>query len=394
MSDEWLLGAVGDIFLDRAHPEAAFRHVTDLLHAPTILFGNCEGAFTDSTTIAPSAGFRVVGSRRNGSFLGEAGFDVMAAANNHIVDAGHEGLLDTLDLLHRQGIAVCGAGRDRAAATRPALLEARGLRVAFLSYTTIIQAGYDARAEVPGCAYLRVHTVPYFPEWDCWGRLEPGAVPHMRTFTYPEDRATFADAVARARAEADVLVVSMHWGDSRLPVVLTDYEIDLGHLAIDSGADMVLGHHHHFLKAIEVYRGKPIFYGMGHFVFDLNGLEAVLTPRAIANLGGFSNGYGIYPRAGSPGFPFHADARMTLYAAFFMRGSAIEQVCVVPCLIDPARDNRPVPVSRDTPDGQRVAAYLRDITTAVGFDTVFAEDGRLVAGHRSLRIAAAESIAG
>jgi len=386
MDEEWLLGAVGDIFLDRAEPEAAFAHVAGLLAAPAIQFGNCEGAFTDSTTIAPSAGFRVVSGRRNGAGLGAAGFDVMAAANNHIVDAGHEGLIDTLELLEGQGIAVCGAGRDRASATRPAVLRAHGVRVAFLSWTTIIQAGYDARPGVPGCAYLRVHTVPYFPDWDCWGRLEPGALPHMRTFTYPEDRAGFREAVARAREIADVVVVSMHWGDSRLPVVLTDYEIELGRAAIDSGADMVLGHHHHFLKAIEFHRGKPIFYGMGHFVFDLIGLEAVLTPASIAGLRGFSNDYGIYPRADQPGFPFHPDARMTLYAGLFMRGAAIEQVCVVPCLIDPAEGNRPVPLSPGSADGRRVVDYLRSITAAVGFDTVFAEDGPAIAGHRSLRV--------
>jgi poly-gamma-glutamate synthesis protein (capsule biosynthesis protein) len=386
MNDQWLLGAVGDIFINRAEPEMAFEHVSDLLHAPSIQFGNCEGAFTDSATVAPSAGFRVVSATRNGSHLRAAGFDVMAAANNHIVDAGHEGLIDTLELLEQQGVVVCGAGRDRASAIQPALLEAHGIRVAFLSYTTIIQAGYDARPGVPGCAYLRVHSVPYFPDWDCWGRLEPGAVPHMRTFTYPEDRASFCEAVKRARDEADVVVVSMHWGDSRLPVVLTDYEIELGHAAIDSGADVVLGHHHHFLKAIEFYRGKPIFYGMGHFVFDLIGLEAVLTPAAIAGLRGFSNGYGIYPRADQPGFPFHPDARMTLYAGLFMRGASIEQICVVPCLIDPSQNNRPVPLSSHSADGRRVSDYLRSITAAVGFNTVFGDDGPEIAGYRSLRV--------
>jgi len=386
MSDEWTLGAVGDIFLNRADPEAAFAHVGDLLHAPTILFGNCEGAFTDSPTIAPSAGFRVVSGLSNGRHLGAAGFDVMAAANNHIVDAGHEGLIDTLELLSAQNIAVCGAGRDRAEATRPAVLDMRGLKIAFLSYTMIIQAGYDARPGVPGCAYLRVHTVPYFPDWDCWGRLEPGALPHMRTFAYPEDKTTFRNAVAAARESADVVVVSMHWGDSRLPVVLTDYEIELGHAAIDSGADMVFGHHHHFMKAVEVYRDKPIFYGMGHFVFDLIGLEAVLNAQSIANLGGFSNGYGIYPRADSPGFPFHADARMTMYLSLTMRGAKIEGVHTVPCLIDPARNNRPVPLSLDSAEGQRVADYLRAITKAVGFDTVFADDGPMIGGYKSLRV--------
>lgn len=60
MNQEWLLGAVGDIFLNRADPDLAFARVTDLLRAPTLQFGNCEGAFTDSATVAPSAGFRVV----------------------------------------------------------------------------------------------------------------------------------------------------------------------------------------------------------------------------------------------------------------------------------------------------------------------------------------------
>jgi poly-gamma-glutamate capsule biosynthesis protein CapA/YwtB (metallophosphatase superfamily) len=95
---EWTFGAVGDVFVNRPDPADAFRHSADLLRRLDLVFGNCEGAFTDRPHYAPSAGWRVVAPEVGGAALREAGFHVMACANNHILDAGHEGLADTLSL--------------------------------------------------------------------------------------------------------------------------------------------------------------------------------------------------------------------------------------------------------------------------------------------------------
>src|SRR3954451_22549692 len=106
----WTIGAVGDVFLDRENPTAAFDPVLPIFRELDLLIGNCEGAFTDGADIAPTSGWRVVSGTRNAVALGAAGFHVMTCANNHTMDGGHRGLADTLDVLQNQGIHAPGAG--------------------------------------------------------------------------------------------------------------------------------------------------------------------------------------------------------------------------------------------------------------------------------------------
>jgi len=285
-----------------------------------------------------------------------------------MIDAGHQAFVEMLDDLRARGMDCIGAGRDLAEARRPAIVDVAGTKVGFLSYTTIYQAGYQARADTPGVSALRVHSVPYFPSWDPYGRLEPGALPHVRTFPEPDDLAMLEAAIGDLKSRADLVVVSLHWGDSRLPVVLTDYEKTIGRLAIDVGADAILGHHHHFLKAVEFHRGKPIFYGLGHFAFDLLGLESVVGPADAERLRGFSE-WAIFPRAESPGYPFHPDTRHTGAAVLAIKEGAIEGVYFAPFYIDQA--NQTVHLSSaDGPDA--TTRYLENVTRQVGFATRFA----------------------
>ena len=144
MSDfRWTLGAVGDVFLNRPDPHRAFDRVGPVLKDVDLLFGNCEGVYTDDPRSVPTAsGFRLISGSSNAEALGPAGFHVMSCANNHTVDAGHEGLADTLDCLRAQGIRTAGAGGNAIEARRPAILEIQGLRVAVLAFTAVYPAGY------------------------------------------------------------------------------------------------------------------------------------------------------------------------------------------------------------------------------------------------------------
>ena len=364
-----IVAAFGDIFVNRKEPEASLAFARPLAEAADVVFGNCEGVYTDTDALAPSCGFRVAAPMRNMAVLDGIAFDVMALANNHMIDAGHDAFVSMLDALDRRGIATLGAGRTLAEARAPRIVNANGIRVGFLSYTTVYQAGYPARAGVPGVSALRVHSVPYFPDWDPYGRVEPGAQPHMRTFPYPEDVARLEADIAELRRKADTVLVSMHWGDSRLPVVLTDYECILGHAAIEAGADAILGHHHHFLKAVEFYQGKPIFYGLGHFAFDLTGLESIVAPEDVARLRAFSE-WAIFPRAESPGYPFHRDTRFTGVALLGLApDGSVRDIGFAPFYI--GDDNRTVPLRSDGgPDA--ATAYLMEVTQAAGFETGFA----------------------
>ncbi|MGE0718183.1 MAG: CapA family protein [Alphaproteobacteria bacterium] len=382
--DTWTLGGIGDVFLDRPDPEEAFAACRPALADIDVVFGNCEGAFTDRPQFAPSAGWRVVSGIANAAPLGPAGFHVMSCANNHSVDAGHAGLADTLAELRRQGIATCGAGADLAEARTPAVVERAGMRVAFLAYASVYQSGYEARAGVPGLAAMRVHSHYYIPDWDAYGKVEPGIQPQVRTIPYPEDVAVLEESIAQARGMAEVVVASFHWGTASRPAVLLDYERMLGRIAVDAGADVVYGHHHHYLRGIEMRRGRPIFYGLGHFAFDLRGFGSALTPLEMAKLKQMGE-HAIYPREGWPLLPFHPDARMTGIAINVMRGAAIEATALLPCMIN--QRNQPVPVSAEDTDGQRILDYLRRISDEVGLATRYAADGPMVAGLRTISIA-------
>jgi poly-gamma-glutamate synthesis protein (capsule biosynthesis protein) len=167
--------------------------------------------------------------------LANAGIDWVGIANNHIRDAGGNGILQTIANLKRYGIVSSGAGKNLAAARKPAILDVRGTKVAFLAYDTIAKT-YAATAARAGSAQLTAAAVK-------------------------------ADVAAARKAGAQVVIVFPHWG--------TEYDATpfagqrkLAAAAIDAGADLVIGNHAHWAGAVEVYKGKPIWYALGNFVFD------------------------------------------------------------------------------------------------------------------------------
>ena len=100
----------------------------------------------------------------------------------------------------------------------------------------------------------------------------PGSPPITHTFPDPDDRAALAEDIAKARSQADYVVVSWHWGVSPASGgagELVDYQTEMGRFALDNGADMVVGHHPHLLQPIELYKGKPIIYSLANYVHDM-----------------------------------------------------------------------------------------------------------------------------
>ena len=185
--------------------------------------------------------------------LAYAGIDYVSLANNHIRDAGGAGLLQTIRNVTERGIAVSGAGKNLAAARKPAMLEAAGTKVAILGYDAIA-GSYHATASKIGSAPLTGANLK-------------------------------ADVAAARRAGADVVIVFPHWGTEYDPTPFANQE-KLAHLAIDAGADMVIGNHAHWAAAMEVYNSKPIWYALGNFVFDqtwseptMEGITLELTLR-------------------------------------------------------------------------------------------------------------------
>jgi hypothetical protein len=125
------------------------------------------------------------------------------------------------------------------------------------------------------------------------------------------------------------------------------------------------------MRGIELYRGKPIFYGLGHFAFDMPGMES-LDPVQIKKWRELGD-YVIYPRENYPLLPFHSDTRMTMVGICGFRGRSIEKVGLIPCLIN--TKNQPVPLSLDSSDGRRVLEYMRSITRDAGLTTRYEREG-------------------
>ncbi len=167
--------------------------------------------------------------------LADAGMDYVSLANNHIRDAGGTGLLQTITNVTKRGIAVSGAGKNLAAARKPAILEAAGTKVAILGYDAIA-GGYHATATRIGSAPLKAQVVK-------------------------------EDVAAARKAGADVVIVYPHWGTEYDPTPFAN-QTKLARSIIDAGADMVIGNHAHWAGAMELYKGKPIWYALGNFVFD------------------------------------------------------------------------------------------------------------------------------
>jgi poly-gamma-glutamate capsule biosynthesis protein CapA/YwtB (metallophosphatase superfamily) len=174
-----------------------------------------------------------------------AGIDGVTLANNHILDAGVPGLRETMTHLDDAGIAHAGAGMDLAETRKPMIFSLGETKVGVLSY----------------------QGVPYY-EWAWATETAAGTAPiHQKVMT--ED-------VQRLRDEVDLVVVMPHWGQEYLATP-EPWQVDWAHAAIDAGADLVIGGHAHWPKGIELYDGKPVFYGVGNFLFDQSWSEETST---------------------------------------------------------------------------------------------------------------------
>jgi poly-gamma-glutamate synthesis protein (capsule biosynthesis protein) len=241
-ADELTIAAVGDVMLGhRAEPwlEAEgpayfFADVLPVLQQAQVVVANLESPISGRGTAVPDKKFTLRAGRKAVDALQAAGIRVVTLANNHILDFGPPALQDTLSVLAENGILHSGAGMDLDDARAPAILRVAGRTVAFLSYSLTFPVEFYAS---PG---------------------RPGTAPGYKDFVRHD--------IAKVRPKADLVVVSFHWG-AELMTTAKDYQRELGRLAIDWGADLVLGHHPHVLQELELYRGRLIAYSLGNFVF-------------------------------------------------------------------------------------------------------------------------------
>jgi poly-gamma-glutamate capsule biosynthesis protein CapA/YwtB (metallophosphatase superfamily) len=263
-----LLTAVGDVFLpgtvrfvdgkilasDEELGKTVFDKVAPYFQKSDINFCNLEAALSNKGN--PQAG-RYASFRSYPSMvevLKKGSIDFVSLANNHSIDYGWEALSDTMGLLNQNGIGFSGGGKNMEEARKPALIEKKGLTIGLLSYTANVNTpfGFKASQEREGLAPMRIS--PFF----------------LPDHTNQEDVEAMEKDVEKWKLLVDFLIVSFHWGISEggTHTVALHQKI-IAHHAVHAGADLILGHHSHALQAVEIYRNKPICYGLGNFVFAL-----------------------------------------------------------------------------------------------------------------------------
>ncbi|HET8526025.1 MAG TPA: CapA family protein [Actinomycetota bacterium] len=181
----------------------------------------------------------------------EGGVDVANLANNHAFDQGPQGLLDSIRNLKRAGIVPIGAGTSQEKADAPAYIEVKGWTVAVVGVGEVTDP--DSQVAV--------------------GDEIGTSVGH----DFPRALA----AIREAEANADLVIVVIHWG-VELDTQPREYQVDEAHRMIEAGADMIFGSHAHRLQPMDTYEGKPIFYGLGNFVWPRFSAEGSTTAVAEA----------------------------------------------------------------------------------------------------------------
>ena len=236
---------VGDIMLDRGVKymvekygkgdyKFPFLKIADYLKETDILFGNLEGPISDKgKKVGSIYSFRTEPQAIEG--LKFAGFDILSMANNHVFDYGREAMEDSFKRLKESEIEVLGGGFNEKEACEPLIKELKGTKIAFLAFTNLGSPYWSAGKEKSGI---------------CWLEKEK-----------------MEEIIQKAKEKADIVVVSLHFGEEYFSTP-TEFQVSISHVAIDAGADLIVGHHPHVIQEIERYKDGWIAYSLGNFIFD------------------------------------------------------------------------------------------------------------------------------
>lgn len=263
--------AVGDVLLDRGvaetlkgvKPEDALKEIIPVLKKGDIVFCNLECPFVSNPAPLPKP-VSFSSSPSMVSVLKIAGFNIISLANNHTMDCGKAGLLETMENLEKQKIAFCGAGRNKKEAHSPFIFKIKGICIGFLAYCDFSPEGIIRLSDAPTIAVI--------------------------------DEDTLSREIKIAKSKVDILVVSFHWGTEFYPLP-TARQKRIAEESIDAGADIIIGHHPHVVQPTEIKKQKSgrkslIVYSLGNFMFDTTKeksnesiiLECILTKNGIEQI--------------------------------------------------------------------------------------------------------------
>ncbi len=371
--------SVGDLILDVPGVERYFDESRELLKSGDVVMGQVEIPYTlrpqwsayDNHSAPATDPVRL-------EAMGSAGFNVGTCAGNHSFDQGYYGVMDTLEKLRALGIVTAGEGENDGEAWAPGVIERQGRKFACFSYTAVGPKTVQATPAKAGAAFIYVATA-YDNDTN-----EPGALPtHIYTSASPAALERMRRDFRRAKEAGAMVLASFHMGRMH-STDLQQYQVEIAHAAVDAGAEMVFAHHPHTLLGIELYRGKPIYYSIGHFVFATDAFLQAGTPlgdqrKYLPNhWQGVNTEALIKPREPiTDTVPYYVGdqaSRNTLIAKGVFNDAGLVRAGFIPCYID--HRGHPVPVRRGG-QGDQVLAHIRELCRAENLDTRFtwSEDG-------------------
>jgi len=350
----------GDLILDVPQPDYWLEGIAAPLCAAAAAIGHVE---VPHTRRAPSLAGDIAAPGADPGHvpaLRRAGFHAVTLAGNHIADCGADGIADTVAALEAAGVAHCGAGANLAAARRPCHLDAGGIRLALLSYNCVGPEAAWATPTRAGCAYVRVDTAD-------GSRITP------RAPLVNPDESSLAELradIRAARADARRVIVALHKGIVHTPATLAPYERAIAHAAIDAGADVVVGHHAHILRGIEIYRGKPIFHGLGNGCVVTRALSPDTDDPARADWARRRREiFGFTPDPAYFLAPFHPQAVNAMLGCVRLHADGTHTAGFIPLHVDaPGRPRRCTEA-----EAPGVLRYVEEITAAAGLPALTTE---------------------
>ena len=323
VKDGFTLVAVGDMLYSHPqanNPDPKLQKMVDIIRSADVAVSNQEGVFIDLKTFKGAA-------YGDGQLWGEGtlardmkamGLDIVSVANNHSTDFGFEGLLESMELLDEAGVAHAGGGRNLEEARRASFVNTPKGRVAMVATASTFKANAradDAFGETnarPGISTLRLRKVNIVTP-DQFGAirklateraspLHPAPAANATEITFGEevykvgtgdplnyemelyDHAGLLKAVRDAKAQSDLTVFTIHAHESTTGLddetpAPPGFLKRLFHDVVNAGADVVVGGGPHSLRGIEIYKGRPVFYGIG--AFFLTGESKTLQETAL-----------------------------------------------------------------------------------------------------------------
>jgi len=245
-----MLADAAQPYLEAHGYDYPFRQLQPYFQEADLIVGNLEAPITQATVPLANKRYAYKAVPSSAAALKAFGFDLFCLANNHVLDYGPEGLLETRSLLAAEGIGCFGAGASYREAIAPKIATVNGTRIGFLGFMRRYRS-YEAN----------------YPDYFAQGE-QPGVA--------PMDEQTVRPAIQSLRDQVDVLIVNFHWGRNYRPVLA--HQKQWGRWAIDWGADLVVGHHPHVAQGVEVYGDAAILYSLGNFTFGAPGRFRKVAP--------------------------------------------------------------------------------------------------------------------